>query len=151
MIRKIISGGQTGVDRAALDFFIKLNIPCAGWCPRDRMAEDGPIPKKYPLKETKQSLPIFRTKKNIEIADGTLILFKDQLDEGTLQTKLYAEARGFPLFIHDLSKDFWQEDFSQWMLTYKIAVLNIAGPRESNSPGIYKHTVIFLEKLRELF
>ncbi len=95
MIRKIISGGQTGVDRSALDFCLQNNIECGGWCPKDRIAEDGMIPLKYPLKETTEVDSIFRTHKNIIEADGTLIIFSKIMDEGTSRTKLYAEKIKF--------------------------------------------------------
>src|SRR5437868_610576 len=74
MIRKIISGGQTGVDRAALDVALELGIACGGWCPKGRLAEDGPIPERYPLKET--NLPVYpqRTEWNVRDSDGTLVL-----------------------------------------------------------------------------
>lgn len=151
MIRKVISGGQAGVDRAALDFFMQRNIACGGWCPKGRIAEDGFIPKKYPLKETTETLPIFRTKKNVEEADGTLILFINRMDEGTLQTKDYVQKLDLPLYIQELTKDFSLDEFTNWINTKKIGILNIAGTRESNNPGIYKRTLFFLENLKDLF
>jgi predicted Rossmann-fold nucleotide-binding protein len=74
LIKRIISGGQTGVDRAALDVALELGIPCGGWCPKGRLAEDGSIDLRYPLKETNSSEYRERTEKNVEDSDGTLIL-----------------------------------------------------------------------------
>ncbi len=73
---KIISGGQSGVDRAALDFCLENNIPCGGWCPKGRMAEDGRISDKYPLIETESEDYAERTRLNVENSDGTLIIFR---------------------------------------------------------------------------
>src|SRR5947199_9268484 len=74
MFTNIVSGGQTGVDRAALDVALELGIPCRGWCPKGRLAEDGPIPERYPLEET--TLPVYpqRTEWNVRDSDGTLVL-----------------------------------------------------------------------------
>lgn len=83
---KIISGGQTGVDRAALDFAIENKISCSGWCPKGRVAEDGKISEKYPLHETTSSDYHDRTKKNIEVSDATLIIHGGNIDKGTKLT-----------------------------------------------------------------
>ena len=74
MVRQIISGGQTGVDRAALDVALDAGLPCGGWCPRGRRAEDGPIVAQYPLMETDSPDYQMRTRRNVEDADATLIL-----------------------------------------------------------------------------
>ena len=73
-VQKIISGGQTGVDRAALDLALEFGIPCGGWCPRGRRAEDGPINTRYPLTETSSTDYGVKTKRNVKESDGTLIL-----------------------------------------------------------------------------
>ena len=74
LVEKIISGGQTGVDLAALDIALQLGIPCGGWCPKGRKSEDGPIPNRYPLRETGSTSYPIRTAKNVLVSDGTLVL-----------------------------------------------------------------------------
>ncbi len=150
MIRKIISGGQTGVDRAALDFCLKNHIDCGGWCPKGRLAEDGIISPKYPVKETDEQQAIYRTKQNIEEADGTLILYSKQMDKGTINTINYALEINLPLYKVDFSKDFSFDQIREWVCNNEIGILNIAGPRETNNPGIYKQTIVFLGNLRNL-
>ena len=145
----IISGGQSGVDRAALDFALKNNIKFGGWCPKGRLAEDGIIPNNYPLKETTTTEYKERTRLNVRDSDGTLILYKDKMDEGTMLThKLALEMEKSALSIK-LSADqaFNKEQLSKWITNNNISVLNIAGLRESSSPGIYKLVYSFLLKL----
>src|SRR5437870_10377236 len=91
MLTKIISGGQTGVDRAALDVALELGLPCGGWCPRGRRAEDGPIPERYPLQEMKSPAYPPRTARNVRDSDGTVILTRGQPDRGTALTIELAE------------------------------------------------------------
>ncbi len=83
MLTTIISGGQSGVDRAALDVALQLNLACRGWCPRGRLSEQGPIPNRYPLQETPSADPAQRTKWNVRDADATLILAAGVLAGGT--------------------------------------------------------------------
>jgi len=156
---RIISGGQTGVDRAALDFALHYGISCGGYCPKGRKAEDGPIPDIYPLKELLSERYSDRTKRNIEVSDGTLI-FKtgSGLDRGTNLTLEYCKKQNKPCFIYSLAKDQVNpyEDLYKWIENHGIVtvpyrasfakksknltgkVLNIAGNRESFSPGIYR-------------
>ena len=101
MIEKIISGGQTGVDRAALDVALELGIPCGGWCPKGRLAEDGPIPLRYPLEETRSKKYPTRTKKNVLAADATLILTRGAADRGTALTIRLAEKYDKPHSVVD--------------------------------------------------
>jgi len=148
----IISGGQTGVDRAALDVALKHKILCDGWCPRDRWAEDGPIPKKYPLKETRSVNTEERTKMNVKNSDGTLILIAGkEMDTGTIFTRKVCVKYNKPNLVIDLNiiDISTMTDFSSWVRDYNIIILNIAGPRESFSPGIYTKTYEFLSTLVE--
>ena len=146
---KIISGGQSGVDRAALDFALKFGIASGGWCPKDRIAEDGTIDKKYPLQETADTTNETRTKFNVRDSDGTLILYDGELDDGTLLTMELVQKSEKPLLKIDLSgeNDKNLQKVSNWINFNHLEILNIAGPRESNSPGIYVEALHFLEKL----
>lgn len=150
-VQKIISGGQTGVDRAALDFSLHNKIHCGGWCPQGRLAEDGIIHIRYPLIETQQSDVIFRTQKNIDEADGTLLIYNQNMDKGTKQTLSYASDKNKPLYKIDLSKSFNKLDLKNWLVSYNIKKLNIAGPRESYYNGIYQQSYNFLRQIKELF
>jgi len=146
---KIISGGQSGIDRAALDFALKFNISCGGWCPKGRKAEDGRIDVKYPLKETFDENYNTRTKLNVEHSDGTLIFFKKMPDKGTLLTIEYANKFNKPVLEINLSHNQKQnvQLVNAWLQAHSFKILNIAGPRESNSPGIYNDSLRFLEEL----
>ena len=153
MLQKIVSGGQTGVDRAALDVAIalsnELGISVGGYCPKGRIAEDGIIADKYPLTETTTSSYTQRTEWNVKHSDGTLILSCGKLTKGTALTLKFAKQRQKPFFIVDLSQDTTNIylDIISWLTNNQIATLNIAGSRESSSPSIYKEAYSFLEKL----
>lgn len=148
---KIISGGQTGVDRAALDAAISLNIPHGGWCPKGRLAElDATIPEKYELKETDSSDYSVRTKLNIKGSDGTLILVPEtpiKITDGTLLTINEAIRTDKPHFIIDLSKTVDIESIINWVKQNNINILNVAGPRESQAPGIYETSFVLFKKI----
>jgi hypothetical protein len=133
---KIISGGQTGVDRAALDVAIELGIDHGGWCPAGRKAEDGQIPPHYRLTETRETDYVTRTRLNVRDSDGTLILTLGETSGGTLQTIRFANELWRPLLLVDLNKPVDSSVFHDWLSTNRIKVLNIAGPRESKSAGI---------------
>lgn len=146
---KIVSGGQTGVDRAALDFALKRRIPCGGWCPKGRKSEDGPIPTLYPLHETNTAEYPERTERNIVHSDGTLIITrKNFFDRGTAVTQQLCAEYGKPWFVIDLAQSHGPqiEQLQTWIRSGKIHTLNIAGPRESALPGIYQETMLFLDK-----
>jgi hypothetical protein len=146
---KIISGGQTGVDRAALDFALENQIPCGGWCPKGRIAEDGPIPFRYPLRETDSTDYRVRTKANVRDSDATLILFCNELGNGTGLTKQFAEKLNKPYFLLRFGEDLFGSigNFHNWMKMNRIKTLNIAGPRESSEPGIYDEALSCFEKI----
>ncbi|MBN2023362.1 MAG: putative molybdenum carrier protein [Pirellulales bacterium] len=142
--RRVISGGQTGVDRAALDVAIALGIPRGGWCPRGRLAEDGRIPLHYPLRETATGDYAERTERNVLDADATLILHAGPLRGGTLLTRELAERHGKPCLCVDLDATPDPADAARWLEERAAAVLNVAGPRESQSPGIADRARRFL-------
>ena len=147
MLDKIISGGQTGVDRAALDVALALGLPVGGWCPKGRRAEDGRIPDRYPLTETPERNYQTRTRRNIEDADGTLILNLGKLDGGTALTVKLARQIGKPCLIVALEEGIEPTAFRAWLDANHITALNVAGPRESKRPGVYAATVRCLETL----
>ena len=137
MLKKIVSGGQTGADRAGLDAALALGLPIGGWCPQGRRAEDGPIPDRYPLVETPEADYDTRTRRNVEDSDGTLILNLGKLDGGTALTAKLAKQIGKPCLIVALEDGIAPATFRDWLEANQIAVLNIAGPRESKRPGVY--------------
>ena len=137
MIEKIISGGQTGVDRAGLDVAIALGIPHGGWCPKGRKAEDGAIPAVYLLQETPKMDYKQRTGRNVRDADGTLIMTRGKPTGGTATTIKLATAQGKPCLVLDLLTSPTPETVRAWIDDKGIRVLNVAGPRESGCPGIH--------------
>lgn len=137
-IARIVSGGQTGVDRAALDAALAAGIACGGWCPRGRRAEDGTIPARYPLTETAGSGYRERTRLNVRDSDGTLVLARSAVEGGTAYTVRCAEATGRPVLVLRLDDDAGDPVAAilDWATANAITVLNVAGPRESQRPGI---------------
>jgi hypothetical protein len=146
-LRRLISGGQTGVDRAALDVALALGLPVGGWCPKGRQAEDGRIPDRYPLVETPERNYEARTRRNVEDSDGTLILNLGQLDGGTALTVAHARQVGKPCLIVALEERITPAAFRDWLAANHITVLNVAGPRESKRPGVYDVAYQCLEPL----
>lgn len=147
MIEKVLSGGQTGVDRAALDSCLQHHIPCGGWCPLNRRAEDGPIPDRYPLLEAPSTLYQVRTRYNIRDSSGTLLIHGGKLDKGSMLTVNLAIRMGKPLLQVDLNKHANVEEAAAWIRRNHLIVLNVAGPRESFYPGIYRQALEFMNKL----
>jgi Circularly permutated YpsA SLOG family len=145
IVVRIVSGGQTGVDRAALDVAIRLGIPCGGWVPRGRRAEDGPVPCRYPMQETKSRAYAPRTQRNVEDSDATLILCRGRPSGGTALTVACAAVLGRPHRIVDLQGASVPADIRKWLCDNAIGVLNVGGPRESTSPGVYGEAVAFLD------
>jgi len=146
-IEKIVSGGQTGVDRAALDFALQKGIPCGGWCPKGRLAEDGRIDEKYPLSETRTTLYAERTRLNVKDSDGTLIIYSGEMGNGTVYTADYARQIKKPLMIVKTDDPGLKNKVLHWIQNNGIKTINTAGPRESTSPGIYDKTMKILEML----
>jgi hypothetical protein len=150
MIKKIVSGGQTGVDRAALDTAIKLGIAHGGWIPRGRLTESGALPQKYQLKETSSSQYSVRTEKNVVDADGTLIISHGPLTGGSGYTREMAIRHSRPWLHIDLDRTAAFQAaaaISNWILQKKIEILNVAGPRASQDPAIYQDTLNILESV----
>jgi hypothetical protein len=150
MIKKVVSGGQTGVDRAALDAAMAAGIPVGGYCPAGRRAEDGMIPECYPLSETESAESSVRTEMNVKGSDGTLILNVGELSQGTLLTYELAEKHGKPILVLQLDSSQMPESVQviRWLNGQAITVLNVAGPRESKNPGgIYDKAHVFLEQV----
>jgi len=135
------------VDRAALDVALELGLPCGGWCPRGRRAEDGPLDARYPLQETPWDGYPQRTEWNVRDSDGTLILTRGKPDRGTALTIELAERYRKPFHVVDLTGEANVGAVHAWVLTQQMRVLNVAGPRESSCPGIYEQAVQFLRKL----
>ena len=146
---KVVSGGQTGVDRAALDVGFSIIYTTGGWCPAGRRAEDGRIPDRYPLDETKSKNFATRTKWNVRDSDGTLILNMGELDGGTRKTVEYAAKAAKPCLVVQLDgKELLRPTtVKNWLIENKIRTLNVAGPRESKRPGIYEICSEYLSKL----
>ena len=142
LIRELWSGGQTGVDRAALDVARELGIPHHGWIPAGRLAEDGPIGPEYDgLRETESPEYAVRTEFNVQDTDATLLLSVGPLEGGTLFTREVAEHLARPLLIVDLAQ-VDSEDAARGVREWLSALpgpvrLNVAGPRASTAPAAY--------------
>jgi hypothetical protein len=148
LISAIISGGQTGVDRAALDFALAHGIPCGGWCPKGRRSEDGSIPDRYPLKETSSAEYHVRTRKNILSSDGTLIIAKNNLmDRGTQLTQALCGKLQKPCFLASGVHADDKKNFRVWLKVNNIQTMNVAGCREGRQPGVYDFAFKILESL----
>lgn len=147
-LKKIISGGQTGVDRAALDLALELKIPCGGWCPQGRKAEDGVIEPIYPLQETPSEDYAQRTEWNVRDADGLLVLNYGKVVGGTALAVEFSKKYYKPCLVIDLKEIPDKQVFRQWLEGNKIGILSVGGPRESREPGfIYAEAKAVLKDL----
>ena len=139
-VLKIVSGGQTGVDRGALDAALAAGVPCGGWCPAGRLAEDGVIPTSYPLTELAEAGYRQRTIRNVQDSDATLIIYFGILRGGTEQTLLHCARQHKPYKLVDGSEiaaprgSELAADFVASLAKRRV-VLNVAGPRQSQQSG----------------
>ncbi len=142
---RIVSGGQTGVDRAALDVAIACGVPHGGWCPRGRRAEDGRIPDRYHLREHASPEYTVRTERNVVDSDATLVLAVGPPGDGTALTVRLAAHHGRPCLVVDLDDASPPAAVVAWLAEHDVRVLNVAGPRESTLPGIHRRAAAFFE------
>lgn len=147
LLEKVVSGGQTGVDRAALDAAVEADIAIGGWCPRGRLAEDGPIPNAYPLVETPSDAYEQRTAWNVRDADATLILTIGEPTGGTAYTRTVALRMRRPALTIDLDTNPTIDDALAFIAECGARVLNVAGPRESKAADVYARALAFCCRL----
>jgi len=157
-LRRIISGGQTGADHAALDVAIKLDIPHGGWIPKGRLTEDGALPDKYHLTEMPTASYPKRTEQNVIDSDGTVIFSYGRLTGGSTLTHKMAVKHNRHWLHVDLDKQTrfqTAQSINDWIRRNDIGVLNVAGSRASKSPAIYDavfgilEAVIYMNQMEE--
>jgi hypothetical protein len=148
MVKKIISGGQTGADQAALDVAIKLGIPHGGWIPKGRLTENGPLDAEYRLQEMETTNYNKRTEQNVIDSDGTLIISHGMLTGGSEYTREMATYHNRPWLHIDLNatSDFQAaQKIQSWIKENNVETLNVAGSRASKDSKIYQATTDILE------
>lgn len=151
-LQRIISGGQTGADRAALDAALAAGFPCGGWCPQGRLAEDGRLPMTYPLVELPKGGYRQRTIKNVESSDGTAIFYFGRPTGGTELTLATCIRLGKPyqsIDAPEITSARATRLLAAFIERHEISVLNVAGPRESSAPGIYDYVRAVIGSLIE--
>lgn len=151
MLIKLITGSQTGVNRAVLDVAKGRNFPYGGWCPKGRTAEDGPLNKKYILSEARSLDERIATELNIIEGDGILVLTRGRPTGCTALAVVITRRRGKPLLVIDLlevaSRETAVEMILNWIRDNKIEAMTVTGPRESRCPGIYEDSLIIIDIL----
>lgn len=151
MIR-IVSGGQSGVDRGALDAALDRGAPCGGWCPAGRRAEDGSIPGRYPLRALEQGGYAQRTRRNVVDSDGTLILHHGAIEGGTALTAALCRDEARPCLVLDasaLDPETAAGSTMRFIERHHIHVLNVAGPRASKWPGAHAYAYAVISRVLE--
>lgn len=141
-LEKIVSGGQTGVDRGALDAALAMDFPAGGWCPADRSAEDGLIPARYAVVPLEEGGYRRRTRQNVIDSDGTIILAPGDLTGGTDLTRTFCHQSGKPLLVIDAARTAESDAAAQiarFVEQHLIRVLNVAGPRASGWPQAHEY------------
>ena len=154
MIKKIVSGGQTGADRAALDVAIRLGIPHSGWTPKGHLAEDGPLSERYRLQEMQSDSYPARTEQNVIDSDGTLIIARGKLTGGSDYTRkmtLKHKRQLLGIDLHLIGHFDAASLAASWIRMQHVKVLNVAGPRASEDRQIYRDVVIILEQVVQIF
>lgn len=149
-LRKIISGGQTGIDRGALDAALSHQFPCGGWCPQGRKAEDGVISDSYPLKELPGGDYDDRTLKNVEESDGTVIIYFSEIFGGTAKTYNDCQKINKPCILIDADKLNKSEAvllLVEFINQNNIVILNVAGPRGSEAQYAYDYSFSIISSL----
>jgi Circularly permutated YpsA SLOG family len=142
---RIISGGQSGADIAALDWAIAHYADHGGWCPKGRRSEDAPIAPHYLLSETPLSNYLQRTEWNVRDSDATVIFtLTDALDGGSKRTAQFADKLGRP-WLH-FRPSVHPKFLRQFLVRHRVTTLNVAGKRESSAPGIYRFVFDTLEQ-----
>jgi hypothetical protein len=148
MLKKIISGGQTGADQGALDAAIKYNFPHGGWIQKGRKTEDGILPYEYKLKELKSGAYPNYTERNVINSDGTLIISHGKFKGGSALPKKLAKEHNRPCFHIDLNETpafIAASKINSWIIEHNIEILNVTGSRASKDPKIYEDTTYIIE------
>jgi hypothetical protein len=149
----IVSGGQTGVDRGALDAALQAGVACGGWCPADGMAEDGMIDACYGLAPLPQGGYAERTRRNVMDSDATLILYFGELEGGTALTAACCEKLGRPLLLIDalaMNPEQAAEMARDFVVQHAVQRLNVAGPRASKVPAAHGYASDSVSRLLAL-
>lgn len=145
----IISGGQTGADRAALDWAIKHNIAHGGWCPQGRKAFDGPLDAVYKLKETPTEEYLERTEWNVRDADATVVFtLAEKATGGSKKTMAFTRKHKKPAIHLHRGILAPAERLADFIVKHRVQRLNVAGSRESKEPGLYAWVTEILDKLK---
>jgi len=142
MIERIVSGGQTGADRAALDWAIGHHIPHSGWCPKGRKSEDGQLSARYNLKESPSANYLQRTEWNARDSDGTVLFsIAPVLTGGSLKTQVFAAKHKRPCAHIHAGMPHPDAALLRFIAAHGIKSLNVAGPRASKEPDVYDFTM----------